>query len=170
MEIRYIPVEPSNFSSIRCCHKWDERHLRCSIRIEFVSSCTCLSTIQSESSNEVLAFDETHLNKRITCSKSSGTTRKSSKSLNPKDSPWKSIEGEFLETLVLTNASLWQLAPQGLSKFGHLGDGVLQFVIVATHRRKDFVRFLKRHGNSKNQVNRSTWQNRMKQKCFLSFS
>lgn len=44
------------------------------------------------------------------------------------------------------------IAPQGLSKFTHLSDGNIDLVLVKKCDRKDFIRFLRRHGNSKNQV------------------
>lgn len=47
-----------------------------------------------------------------------------------------------------------EIAPQGISKFTHLSDGNVDLVVVKQVERKDFLRFLRRHGNSKNQVMR----------------
>jgi hypothetical protein len=40
-----------------------------------------------------------------------------------------------------------------LAKFGHLADGLLDLIIVEPVTRKEFLRYIKRNGNSKNQVN-----------------
>lgn len=52
----------------------------------------------------------------------------------------------------MNNANLWSFAPQGISKYGHLADGLLDLVLIEQTTRKDFLRYLKRNGNSKNQV------------------
>jgi hypothetical protein len=49
---------------------------------------------------------------------------------------------------------LWSFAPQGLSKFGHLADGLLDLILIEQTTRKDFLRCVKRNGNSKNQVDK----------------
>lgn len=53
---------------------------------------------------------------------------------------------------LFTIPGLCDLAPQGLSKFTHLNDGIIDLVLVKETERKEFVRYLRRHGNSKNQV------------------
>ena len=45
-----------------------------------------------------------------------------------------------------------EIAPRGLSKYTHLNDGVIDLVLVKNTERKEFVRLLKRLGNTKNQV------------------
>jgi len=49
---------------------------------------------------------------------------------------------------------LCRLAPLGISKFAHLSDGCLDLVLVEDDSRKEFVRFLKRLGNQKDQAPR----------------
>ena len=47
----------------------------------------------------------------------------------------------------------WDLASgRGLSKYGHLGDGCIDLILVDSVPRKDFYRFIKRHTNEKNQL------------------
>ena len=65
---------------------------------------------------------------------------------------WEVIRGSFTHIAFLTNASLWDHAPAGLSKYGHLADGCIDLVLVDKISRKDFYRFIKRHTNRKNQV------------------
>jgi hypothetical protein len=67
---------------------------------------------------------------------------------------WKSLRHHYLQVAVLTNANLWSMAPQGLSKFGHLADGLLDLVLIEKTTRKEFLRYVKRNGNSKDQVNK----------------
>ena len=45
-----------------------------------------------------------------------------------------------------------EVAPRGISKFTHLNDGVMDLVLVKNTERKEFIRLLKRLGNTKNQV------------------
>jgi ceramide kinase-like protein len=68
------------------------------------------------------------------------------------DSPWKVMKGQFMNVSVLTIPGCCEIAPQGLSKVTHLHDGNIDLITVKTVERKEFLRFLKRHGNSKNQV------------------
>lgn len=71
---------------------------------------------------------------------------------NEKEKHWKTLQNEYLQAVVLTNASLWSFAPQGLSKFGHLANGSLDLILIEPVGRKEFLRYIKRNGNSKNQV------------------
>ena len=73
---------------------------------------------------------------------------------------WETIRGAYMHVSLLSNATLWDLATGGgLSKYGHLGDGCIDIVLVEPVSRKDFYRFLRRHTNPKNQVSGSlaTW-------------
>ena len=45
-----------------------------------------------------------------------------------------------------------EMAPLGLSKYSHIADGCLDLILTKEVDRKDFIRFMKRHGNAKNQV------------------
>jgi hypothetical protein len=74
------------------------------------------------------------------------------KNSNEKEKNWKILHQEFLQVAVFTNASLWSFAPQGLAKFGHLADGLLDLIVIEPVVRKEFLRYIKRNGNSKNQV------------------
>ena len=82
--------------------------------------------------------------------------RKKTRPQDTHDQPWKTLESRCLHVAVLTNAGLWSLAPQGLSKFGHLADGLLDLLLIEETQRKEFVRSIKRNGNSKNQVTQLT--------------
>ncbi|CAH1789548.1 unnamed protein product [Owenia fusiformis] len=68
-----------------------------------------------------------------------------------KESPWRSTKGSYMNVAVFTLPGLSEMAPQGLSKYTHLADGCMDLVLVRNTERKDFIRYLKRHGNSKNQ-------------------
>ena len=68
------------------------------------------------------------------------------------DNPWKSIKGEYLNVSIFTIPGRSEIAPRGLSKFTHLNDGVIDLVLVKNVERKEFIRLLKRLGNTKNQV------------------
>lgn len=73
--------------------------------------------------------------------------------LSKEESPWKSIKGSFMNVGLFCIPGNCEMAPEGLSKFSHLNDGVLHLVLVKDAPRKDFIRYLRRHGNHKNQVN-----------------
>ncbi|KAK6178105.1 hypothetical protein SNE40_012934 [Patella caerulea] len=65
--------------------------------------------------------------------------------------PWKTLKGDFLNVGLFTISGVCDFAPQGLSKYTHLNDGCMDLAVVKNVDRKDFIRFLRRHGNSKNQ-------------------
>ncbi|XP_048755336.2 ceramide kinase-like protein [Ostrea edulis] len=71
--------------------------------------------------------------------------------LSKDESPWKVCKGSFLQVGLFCIPARSEIAPEGLHKFSHLNDGNMELVLVKNTNRKDFVRFLKRHGNSKNQ-------------------
>ena len=62
------------------------------------------------------------------------------------------IKGNFLNVSLYSTPSSCDMAPLGLSKYSHLADGCMDLVLVHNTDRKQFMRFLKRNGNSKNQV------------------
>ena len=68
------------------------------------------------------------------------------------DSPWHTLKGTFMNVSVYSIPANCEIAPQGLSKVTHLNDGNIDLVVVRTAERKEFIRFLRRHGNSKDQV------------------
>ena len=81
----------------------------------------------------------------------SSSSRKSSKQPTELNKTWTVLRDSYIQVLVLTNATLWSFAPQGLSKLGHMADGCLDLVIVEPASKRDFIRHLKRNGNSKKQ-------------------
>lgn len=68
------------------------------------------------------------------------------------DNPWKASKGTYYHVGLYSIPGNSEVAPEGLSKFTHLCDGAMELVLVKECSRKDFIRFLKRHGNHKNQV------------------
>jgi len=79
---------------------------------------------------------------------------KTSNHYNENEKNWKILHNAYSQVAVLTNANLWSFAPQGLAKYGHLADGLLDLILIEPTVRKEFVRYIKRNGNSKNQVNK----------------
>lgn len=124
----------------------------------------CTPPLVEQTDNQVQVFENTHLEKINRGSKPppssnghrqrpSSSAKKSSKRLiETTDKTWTALRNDYLQVLVLTNATLWPYAPQGLSKFSHMADGLLDLVLIAPANKKDFIRYLKRNGNSKNQV------------------
>ena len=72
--------------------------------------------------------------------------------LSKDESPWKACKGSFLQVGLFCVPARNEFSPEGLSPFSHLNDGCMELVLVKDVNRKDFIRFLKRNGNSKNQV------------------
>ena len=68
------------------------------------------------------------------------------------DSPWHTVKGKFMNVSIFGIAANCSLAPRGLSKYSHRHDGNIDLVITKDVSRMQFIRFLRRHGNSKNQV------------------
>jgi hypothetical protein len=131
----------------------------------FVFSCpTCIPTVAEENDNQVKVFDDGHVEKidkrkkLLTSNNGSSnrlllsSSRKMSDQQNKEEKQWRILHHNYLQVAVLTNANLWSFAPQGLSKFGHLADGLLDLILIEQTTRKDFLRSIKRNGNSKNQV------------------
>ncbi|OWF45408.1 ceramide kinase-like protein [Mizuhopecten yessoensis] len=71
--------------------------------------------------------------------------------LSKLESPWKTFKGSFLNVGLYSIPGNCEMAPEGLDKFSHLCDGSMDLVLVKDTSRKDFVRFIRRHANSKNQ-------------------
>ncbi|GFS14015.1 ceramide kinase-like protein [Elysia marginata] len=69
----------------------------------------------------------------------------------PQDSPWKIVKGKYMNVGMFAIPGRTEMAPQGLSKYTHLSDGTVDLILVKETERKEFVRHLKRHSNSKNQ-------------------
>ena len=107
--------------------------------------------------NRVEAFDDSHLQTISKRNKAPLLNQANSRRVlsgrrNHTEKAWKTVQGEYLQVAILTNACVWSYAPQGLSKFGHLADGLLDLVLIQPTTRKEFLRYVKRNGNSKNQV------------------
>ncbi len=111
------------------------------------------------------AFDDEHLQKIKKRKKPSSSdndknhrppsSKNASNQRNEVEKNWKVLQQNYFQVAVLTNANLWSFAPQGLSKFSHIADGLLDLILIEPTSRRDFVRYLKRNGNSKNQVRRT---------------
>lgn len=67
------------------------------------------------------------------------------------DTRWHVIKAEVLSVSVLSIAGMSELAPLGMGCYTHLADGCVDLVLVKNTDRKQFVRYLRRHGSSKNQ-------------------
>ena len=65
---------------------------------------------------------------------------------------WKVIKGHYMNVSVLALPGRGEYSPLGMSKYGHLADGCLDLILVEQTNKKEFLRFLRRHGNNKNQV------------------
>lgn len=65
---------------------------------------------------------------------------------------YQSVNGNFLSISVLAMAGLSDVSPLGHSKFTHLQDGCIDLITVENVERKEFVRYLRRFSNTKNQV------------------
>ncbi|XP_052091884.1 ceramide kinase-like protein [Mytilus californianus] len=68
------------------------------------------------------------------------------------DNPWKASKGSYYHVGLYCIPGNCEVAPEGLSKFTHLSDGAMELVLVKDCSRRDFIRYLKRHGNHKNQL------------------
>ncbi|CAD5117595.1 DgyrCDS6351 [Dimorphilus gyrociliatus] len=66
------------------------------------------------------------------------------------DDKWKHLKGSFLNITLLSIPAMSRLAPYGINQFGHLGDGIMDLIVVKGTDRREFVRYLKRHGSEKN--------------------
>ncbi|KAK3791075.1 hypothetical protein RRG08_010479 [Elysia crispata] len=69
----------------------------------------------------------------------------------PQDSPWKIVKGKYMNVGLFAIPGRTEMTPQGFSKYTHLSDGTVDLILVKETERKEFVRHLKRHSNSKNQ-------------------
>jgi hypothetical protein len=61
-------------------------------------------------------------------------------------------KGEYLNVSFFATPCLDDVAPLGFSKYTHMADGCIDMVLVDNVNRKEFMKFLQRHGNKKNQV------------------
>jgi len=132
----------------------------------FIFSCpSCTPAATEQTDDQVKVFDDAHIQKigkrkKPVSSNNDNynrlsSSRKTSNQENNVEKTWKILHDNYLQVAVLTNANLWSFAPEGLSKFGHLGDGLLDLILIEQTTRKDFLRYLKRNGNSKNQVGKT---------------
>ncbi|CAF1115815.1 unnamed protein product [Rotaria sordida] len=148
VEIRYISADQNSITMTRCCR-----------------GCPACNPVAFEQTDDqVKVFDTNHIQK-ISKRKtplpsnndnnnrllSSSLSKKFSNRQNEEKQHWKILHHNYLQVAILTNANLWSFAPQGLSKFGHLADGLLDLILIEHTTRKDFLRYIKRNGNSKDQ-------------------
>ena len=68
------------------------------------------------------------------------------------EKPDKIAKGEYISLSLMSLSGHSDLAPLGMSMFTHLNDGYIDLVLVKSTDRHEFVRYLRRHGNKKNQV------------------
>ncbi len=128
----------------------------------FFYSCPSCTPAIEKSDDQVKIYDDSHIQKVPRKKKSSSSNNDNNKRLlsagknsnryNEEEKNWKILHHEYLQVAILTNANLWSFAPQGLAKFGHLADGLLDLILIEPVIRKEFLRYVKRNGNSKNQV------------------
>ncbi|CAF3715851.1 unnamed protein product [Rotaria sp. Silwood1] len=147
MEIRYIPVYQDIGPMSRC----------------YRGCPSCTPAPEEKSDDQVKTFDSFHVQQINRRKKSSSlpnndhsnnrlsSAGKISNQTNEKEKNWKILENEYLQVAVLTNANLWSFAPQGLSKFGHIANGSLDLILIEPVSRKEFLRYVRRNGNSKDQ-------------------
>ncbi|KAK3581636.1 hypothetical protein CHS0354_011135 [Potamilus streckersoni] len=64
---------------------------------------------------------------------------------------WRTCKGQYLNVAIYVIPGREALAPRGLSKYTHLNDGVIDLVLIKTTVRKEFLRYIKRLANQKNQ-------------------
>lgn len=123
---------------------------------------SCTPSPEEKSDDQVKTFDNSHIQQinRRTRSTSSITEQnhrlssagKNSNLNTEKEKNWKTFQNEYLQVSVFTNANLWSYAPQGFSKYGHIANGLLDLVLIEPVSRKEFLRYIRRNGNSKDQV------------------
>lgn len=125
----------------------------------FLSCSSCTPPDSEKTDDRVTAYDNSHVVKihrqrKSSSSLTNGTNSRLSSAgkTSEREKNWKTLEEELMQVAVFTNASLWSFAPQGLTKYGHLADGLLDLVIIEPVIRKEFLRYVKRNGNSKDQV------------------
>ncbi|CAF3109817.1 unnamed protein product [Rotaria sp. Silwood2] len=147
MEIRYIPVYQDTGSMSRC----------------YRGCPSCTPAPEEKSDDQVKTFDNFHVQQINRRKKSSSclnndhnnnrlsSAGKNLNQPNEKEKNWKILQNEYLQVAILTNANLWSFAPQGLSKFGHLANGLLDLILIEPVVRKEFLRYVRRNGNSKDQ-------------------
>lgn len=61
----------------------------------------------------------------------------------------------FMNIGIFSMPGLCSFAPQGLSKYSHLADGIMYLSLVHNTERSEFLRFLRRHASSKDQFDLS---------------
>ena len=65
---------------------------------------------------------------------------------------WRTLKHHFMNVSITTLPARSSYCPRGMSKFTHLCDGCVDVIAVKDTSKKQFLRYLKRHGNAKNQV------------------
>ena len=65
---------------------------------------------------------------------------------------YKTYKGGLLSLSLLAIPGHSTAAPLGMNKYTHLNDGCVDLIMVKGTSRKEFIRYLRRHGNQKDQV------------------
>ena len=168
MLIRYIPATQNDVSIRRCYRGYKKKSFINFLVFFFIisklcSSCpSCTPEAPEKSDNRVTLYDNSHIQKSSRRKKSATSNNehnnrilsagKISQQYNENEKNWKMLNQDYLQIAILTNANLWSFAPQGIAKYGHIADGLLDLILIAPVTRKEFLRYIKRNGNSKDQV------------------
>ncbi len=83
------------------------------------------------------------------------------------EKPNKTFKAECVSLSLMSVTGHSVLAPLGMSMFTHLNDGCIDLILVRNTHRHEFVRYLRRHGNRKNQVNLSGVEEKKTKKTII---
>ncbi|XP_059171531.1 ceramide kinase-like protein [Physella acuta] len=129
-DIEYIPADKSVKNDVPCrtgCNIcWDEEIIKTNIEettIDFVQELGPLDQSFTSSTSSIIDL--------------------------PQDNPWRSLKGKYMNVGLFALPGLSDLTPQGLCRFTHLNNGTLDLVLVKEVEKKEFVRHLRRLGNTK---------------------
>ncbi|KAH9489706.1 hypothetical protein Btru_037467 [Bulinus truncatus] len=67
----------------------------------------------------------------------------------PQNNPWRSLKGKYLNVGLFALPGMSYFAPQGISRYTHLNNNVVDLILIKDVERKEFVRHLRRFGNIK---------------------
>ena len=65
---------------------------------------------------------------------------------------WITLTDNFISVGAMTLPNLCSWCPRGISPLTHLADGSLDLVLVRDTTRGEFVQYLRRHANTKDQA------------------
>ncbi|XP_069792337.1 ceramide kinase-like protein [Narcine bancroftii] len=119
-------------------------------RREFVVIKTLANLKSEDCELSFLLSENTHLEKQNGTRNVDGTNAE--EQCNNEDK-WKSMQGSFLNISIMAIPCLCSMAPRGLAPNTRLDNGSMSLIAVRNSTRADFIRYLKRIGNLKNQFN-----------------